>query len=295
MITFARYFKPAAVITIGGVTVASLGLPLVTQLRVSFKVRRTLSSTPDSADVAISGLDPVRVESMLAVWREVGKTKLTIATGYDGMTVPLFSGDVRTMSTSGRLDTVLVASADDAGDALADATLSGFSTAGWTVQNMIDGALAALAQADPISPIVAHPSVATAISSASPGASQAFYASVNVGKASDLLNEAARLLGCRWWIRDGQLFMARRGIPIDGVAIALPETHWLSEPSDDGKGAISVVTFCDPNIVPGRQIALVPEFSDGFDIFRAEATEHAGDNESNAPWTCSIDGRRLAG
>lgn len=290
--SFPRYFKPAVLVTLGGHVIASLGLPLVHGLHVAFRVKRTIASSPDSAEVALTGLDPDRVASVRSVFASTGRTKLTIASGYDGATVPLFAGDVRRMDETGTTDRTLIVSADDAGDALANATVQA-STAGWTPQNMIDVALAAFARADPGFPIIPDQSVATTIASANPVAVTAFYASVSVGNAKDLLDEAARLLQCRWWIRDGRLFMARRNLPTDGLAIALPETHWLDPPADDGSGLIRGATFCDPNLVPGRQIALIREDVRGIVYARAESTMHSGDMESSEPWSCAYEARRI--
>jgi hypothetical protein len=295
VISFARLYKPACGVTIAGFPVTSLGIPGVVDARIAFRVRRSLSSTPDSAQVTVWGLDPTQRLAMQTVWSELGKAKLLIASGYDGVTAQLFAGDVRTLKASVRIgpEWATTVTGDDGGDALADATIT-VSTAGLNAQNMIDLALAALTLADPVSPIVAHPSVAATIASATPGSTTLFYGSVSVGKAKDLLDEAARTLGARWWIRDGQLFMLRRRAPVPGPAILLPRTHWLDEPSEDGNGLISVSTYLDPNITPGCQIMLVGRTAlADREACRVEACEYTGDNDSASPFRCDLEARRL--
>lgn len=301
MIPFPRLYRPACTVSIAGQSVVALGVPPTVAPRVAFRVRRTLASTPDTAHVSVYGLEETRRAALGAVWHELGRAKVLLASGYDGVVGSLFAGDARelhpTVTIGPELATMVIA--DDGGDVLADATIpSGLSsTAGITARQMIDVALAcfaAKAAETGDTPIAAHPSVDAAVASATPGASTAFYASVSVGKAKDLLDEAARTLGVRWWVRDGLLYMARRGIPTDGLAVALPRAYWLDEPTEDGKGLVRVPTFLDPNIVPGRQIQLLGRVSPfSVEFFRAETCEYAGDTDSGAPFSVSCELRRI--
>lgn len=300
--TFARLYKPGVVVTLAGQTATSLGMiPGGVDPRIVFRVKRTLTSTPDTAEVGIYGLAPERRTAMQALFGETGRSVLTIAAGFEGVTIPVFRGDVRKMRATDRDggDFVTRAWADDAGDAIAEARIPAAlsSTAGLTAQQMIDVALACFAAPQGTFPgavIAPDASVGQAIATATPGATTTFYASVQVGKARDLLDEAARTLGVRWWIRDNQLFMARRGLPVGAPALAsvlLPD-HLLEEPSDDGSGLTRIVAMFDPNIQPGLQVNLVGRVAPGVtETFRAEACEYAGDVESSAPWSVTIDAR----
>lgn len=304
MISFPRLYRPACGVTIAGQAITALGLPGVVSPRVAFRVRRTMTPTPDTADVSVYGLSPERRLAIQSLWSELGRAKVLIASGYEGITAQLFAGDARSLRASVRAgaDFATICTADDAGDALADTTIT-LSTAGLTVQNMIDLALAALARGTgpvaggtPGEVVVAHPSVAATIATATPGSTTLFYSAVSIGKATDLLHEAARILGCRWWIRDSQLFMARRGVPTDGLAILLPRSHWLDEPTEDGKGLVRVSTLLDPNIVPGRQLQLVGRLAlADVETFRVETCEYSGDTDSGAPFRVDCEARRLLG
>ena len=305
MITFPRIFRPAVRVTLAGQPIEALGLPLVPSPRVSFRVTRTMTSTPDSASVAIYGLDLPRRQAMQTIWTELGRAELSVGSGYSGVTINLFRGDVRSLSSQlDGTDYVTHATADDAGDAITDAAIPpGFmSTAGVAAPKMVEIALACINSpaayvppaGPPLIPITPHPSVAAAIATMNPAALTLFYTSVRIGKARDLLDEAARIIGCRWFIRDSQLYFAKRKLPTDGLAIVLPRTHWLAEPAEDAGGTIKVATFLDPNLSPGRQCVLVGRVAPGIpEPCRIEAGEYTGDTYSGAPFRADLVVRRI--
>lgn len=295
MITFARYFKPACVVTIAALVLTNIDGE---GLRVAFTVDRTMTREPDTARVVVYNLGEAERQAAGRLFAETGRTKVTLAAGYDGVTIPLFAGDVRKLRTDRRAgpDRMTEIQADDSGDAISDvifAEVPGagagakITTTGMTAQNMIDAALAAFATYG--EPIVAHPSVAAAIAAVAPAATQTF-AVVHVGKATELIDQAARVLDVRWWIADGQLFMARRGLPTDPqLSIVLDADRLLAEPDSDGSGLWRITSLFDPNILPGRQIVV-----NGIPM-RVEATQHGGDTRaSGAPWSVACTAREFA-
>jgi hypothetical protein len=296
-----RLFRPGAVVRCAGQAVFSV--PPLLGLRVAFSVRRTIKPDPDTATVRIWGMDPARALAMQALHNELGSSTLSIDAGYEGAITRLFSGDVRRQPTLARDggDLVLAAEADDAGEAINDVTITGVSGYGLSAQNMIDAALETMnafyaVRTPPVPPIVAHPSVAAVIAAANPAATAATFSLVTVGKASDLLTEAARILGCRWFIRDSQFFLAARKLPTDTLAVELPRTHWLSEPTEDGD-LVRVTTLFDTMLAPGRQVALVGRkvFEQPWpsvEIFRAESCDYSGDTEGG-PWSIACELRRF--
>lgn len=321
MITFPRFFRPMVVVTFAGQqasNIAGVGP------HISFRVVKSLTSTPDTAEIAIYGLAPARKSAIAATFAEVGFAPLTIAVGYEGVPGALFLGDIRKMdvATFARAGVPLTATADDTGDALASATIN-ISTLGFTVQNMIDAAILAFAQPilnpstgkmlSPGTTVVPHSSVAAMIGSAQPAAVTTVYTAVHVGNATDLLDEAARLLQCRWWIRDRQLYMARAGLPIDGLAVLLPRTHWLDEPTEEGAGIVRVSTFLDPNLLPGRQVTLsgrrtpykgvrsaeqlliARDVVGDLEPFRIEHAEYVVDTHGGTPMRATLTLQRIGG
>jgi hypothetical protein len=295
----SQFFNPGVRVRLAGVDVSSGG-GQARGLRVAFSVSRTMTASPDSATVEISGLGPDSRGLLRRAWGELGFTELEISAGWGGELVRVFSGDVRDMVIPGvgsRADMPVVASADDAGDALAEALVSG-SSLGMTAENMITIALAAIErhalETHPTRPqlVAKHPSVDAAI--ASSVAQAQLFRTVSIGKASDLLDEAARILGVRWWLREGLLYMAARGAPTDGVAVSLPRTHWLDEPTEDRDGLLRVTTLFSPLLVPGRQVSIVGRASAwSVEAYRCEAVEHTGDTEDDAPWASGLVARRV--
>lgn len=317
MISFPRIFRPCVSVSFAGYPIPNLD---GTGHRIAFRVSKALTAAPDTAEVRVFGLSYATRSAMAGVFAEIGFAPMTIESGYDLVLGSLFVGDIRRLDAPpyAHADVPIVATGDDSGDAIANAPLPPAipSTLGFNAQNMIDAAILAFAQpvinpatglvSSPGTTIVPHPSVAAAVATANPAAVTTVYTFVNVGKARDLLDEAARLLGCRWWIRDKQLFMARRGLPVDGLAVELPSTHWLSEPAEEGEGVVRIATFLDPNLLPGRQVAIyrapakaltklgapppgAPEF------FRIEAGEYTGDTHGDQPWVADLTMRRILG
>lgn len=293
-----RLFRPGAVVRCAGQTLYSV--PPLLGLRVAFSVRRTMKSDPDVASVRIWGLAPERALAMQTLHNELGSSTLAIDAGYEGAITRVFSGDVKRQPTVARdgSDFVLAAEADDAGEAINEVTLSGVTGYGLSAQNMIDAAIETMnayyaVRVPPVPPIVQHPSVAAVIAASNPLATAATFSLVHVGKASDLLNEAARILGCRWWIRDSQFFLGARKLPTDGQAVYLPRTHWLSEPTEDGD-LVRLTTLFDTMLVPGRQVALVGrKIPFILEYFRAESCDYSGDTEGG-PWSIACELRRIA-
>ncbi len=309
MTAFPRYYKPSAIATLTSVagtvfSVQDINLPPPAPRgpRIAFRVSKTLMSEPDEAEVAIYNLAPEREALAGTAFAELGRAQLLLFAGYEAATTRLFTGDVRTMRSHQKegADYAWVCSADDAGDALAEITVS-YSTSGWTVANMIQIAVAALAAGDPARgilpyPLVQGPSVAAAIAAAGPAAQGTLFSGVHAGKVTDLLDEAARICKARWWVADNILHFAQRRFPTDGLAFVLRSPGWLGEPSDDGNGVTRIPVLFDPNLSPGRQVTLVDQRLQQRFVkpvpYRIDAVTHTGDTRGG-PWTSELTLRRF--
>lgn len=301
-----RYWRPSAIVTIGAQIARDINLPPPAPRgpRIAFSVRRTMTSEPDSAQISVFNLAPLRETGMSQLFHEPNafSTPVTLAAGYGAFTSTLFRGECRTMLPHVRQgpDYALVVTADDGGDALSDLTAS-YSTAGWTARNMIDVALLAFNTGDVTRgiapyPLLEHPSVAAAIA-AGPVSQTRFYTGVHAGKVRDLLDEACRILRCRWWVADGLLYMAARKLPVDTttLAVVLPRKIWLDEAQLDGEGVIRLTTLFDPKLVPGRVAILEGRVLPGLqEACRVEAVEVAGDTRAPSPWRSALTLRRIS-
>lgn len=305
MIPFRRLFKPGLSVQVGTALVTNIPLPEVATrsgLRVQFRVERSLTQTPDSAQITIWNLSPERRTAISSAFSELGVSAVQLSLGFDGIIRPFFRGDMRQIAddqASGG-DSAFVIEADDGGESIEDVTVR-LSTRGMTPSIMVDVALAFIAQGGAVARvpplpgrvIVKDPSV-NAFLAATPQAAQ-IYTAVSIGKASDLITQAARIAGCRWWIRDDTLFFGKLGLPTTPqLATVLDTNSILGRPSIDGSGLIRVSAILNPNIVPGGQIALRDRVAPGsIENFRVEHGLYEGDTEGDTPWSVQVTGRRL--
>lgn len=285
----ARYFNPTLSVTIGPVTVVfanRLGLEM------SFTVSRSMSSTPDSAQVTIANLDPVRTGQMFALFSAAGALslqQLRILAGYDATPIGLFAGDLRKF-TSRRVsgpDVFTDAVADDGGNAVADVVIPPYarSTTGRTPTDLINTALTLINSSGKSLPIVLAPPAADIM--AAGDQSRSYYSAVTIGKVTDLLDEAARRLYCRWRIRDSQLHLsALNRSDRNRPALVLLPQNIVGDISFGGSGEIEVPVLMDPNIVPGGQVSYLNS------AFRVENVVHSGATRGGL-WTSAIRGRAL--
>ena len=281
MITFGRMFKPVLVAILAGQVVPFLE----GGLRVAFTITKTLDKTPDVATCSFYNLAPERRIAAQTTFSELGRARLSIRAGYDGIAIDLFAGDIRRMQSTRRVgpDVITEVRADDGGDALADVNAQLYG-ADVKVRQMVDVALAFFAANG--HPITKHPSVDIVIGAASPLITEKGWSTAHNGKATDLLDQAARLCEARWFVRGGFLHFAARNLPLDGPAVIVERTHWLSELDEDGSGLARLSVLMDPNIEPGRPVVVqgMP--------FRVEAATYAGDTESG-PWSVAMAMRRV--
>lgn len=313
MISFEKYFDPVVTVSMAGQTFGSV--PGLDAPRVSFRITRSIEPVPDTAEIAVYNLAPERRAAMSTVFSAAGRSGVALTAGYGTVQAPVFFGFARSMRSGLGLadgDVVLRVTADDAGDVVRDARLNlpPFALRVLTPAQMIDIAVAALnemlsielalftATPSPFPPIVKHPSVDAAILAL--GALAAIdFREASGGEAASafgLLDKAARMLRCRWWIRDGMLMMSRLGLVNDpGIAVVLPPETWLAEPDDDGSGIIRAPVLFDYNLAPGRAVSFVSRQLPGVpEPCRVEYVQHTGDNYGDSPWASTITARRLA-
>lgn len=288
---FARYYNPIAIVTVVGQAITFVNGE---GLNMKIDIERTLAPEPDQCRLAIEGLDPFRARLMGQVFREtrIGQG-VTVQLGYDAVPIFAFSGVLESFTDSTRRGEALwtLATAGDGADAFDDVALPPAlnSNVGLTPQQQIDIAIAALG-------IAPGPSVPIVVAGANPLAQGPFSAS-GVRRATDLLDAACLTLRCRWWIRDRQLHMARKGLPDPtrpAIIIApqqpgprLPGVPLVEPVTFGGGGIMHAATFLEPNMVPGGQVS----YQGG--LFRIEHVVHSAETRSSTPWISRIVGRAL--
>lgn len=300
-----RYWRPSAIATLGEQIAQDINLPPPAPRgpRIAFSITRTMTSEPDSAEISVWNLAPERETAVVAKYHEVGYLPITLAAGYEGATSIVFRGEAHTVRSHVRQgpDYALVVSSRDAGDVLADLVCD-VHTAGIPAETLILAAVAKINAGDPSRgvfpyPLAPHPSVAIAVNAVQPGARTRVYTACHAGKVRDLLDEACRILRCRWWIGNGLLYFAANKLPTDmpALAVVLPRKTWLSEPQLDAEQVIKLDAFFDPMLLPGSIVILEGRVLPGVtEPCRVEAVTIAGDTRAAQPWSSSLIMRRIA-
>jgi len=255
-------------------------------LNVSFRVDRSLSSTPDTARFEIENLDPDRASLMNRAFSELGTsapevTTVTARAGYKDVLGGLFKGNLRSFRTQvqRRSSVWSVAEADDGGDVFTDVQLRLPPTIASAASTMITAAASAMS-------LTLSPSVGAVLSTSIYANTP--FTSTGSSSAAELLDAAARRLRARWWIRDGQVHMAQRGV-VDPTrpSVVISERILVGPAEEDGSGIFRLRVFMDPNVVPGGQVTFRAT------ALRVEHVVHSGETRGTSPWTSVITGRVL--
>lgn len=292
IVSFARYFKPSLRIKLGSdptevQTLAGVLDPTTidnfngTGIRVRFRVRKTITSSPNTADIDIFNMDQSRIADAVTTVATTGRSPITIYVGYDNTVSRIFSGDIKRLDS--RLiqlpDIITRMSADDSGDEIDDAHLA-LSAPFASVDQLLNIALKAfetLGKKKKIKLAQSTLEIIKTFKSKDKG-----FPLAHVGKTSEIIDEAARLLEARWWIDDGELHMSKLGRVVDGMAVVLDKDRLFSDIAQDRNGFVRFRTFCDPNIIPGRQIQIDSS------VYRVHMVEYTGDTFGGSPWTADV-------
>jgi hypothetical protein len=273
VIQAGKIFNPSVVVNVAGVTVPNLNGE---GLRIDFSVSRTLDQSPDRATCTVYNLARETRAAMQAVFGETGRARLVINAGYDGLTSIIFAGSIRSMDPSRQVgeEVLTTVTADDAGDALerVNVTLYGIDI---NVRQMVKVALAKLNAVG--YPITEHTSVQQVIGLADPFLVNTGWSTAHSGSVADLLDEAARIIGARWFIRSDQLYFSARNLPLDALPTVIPPEYRLADISRDGLGLARLPIFFEARVEPGSPVVV-----DGIS-YRVEGTTLSGDTNSG-PW-----------
>ena len=285
---FARYFNPFAIVTVVGNLITFVNGE---GLNMRITITRSLEPEPDTCELGIEGIDPVRARLMGRVFRETSAAQIVnVQLGYDAIPTNAFTGRLESFQdvVPRGQSTWTFALAGDGADAWDTDKLVPAKAALAPISTQIEGAMAVLG-------LVPSPTVAPVLAGGNPAAAGPFTES-GVRTAADLLDTACRTLRCRWWIRDGMLWLSRNGVPNPGPAIVLapnvpgprlPGTPLVEPVAYGGSGLIQCTTFLEPALVPGGQVV----YEGG--AFRVEHVVHSAETRSAAPWVSRIIGRAL--
>jgi hypothetical protein len=260
-----------------------VGTVEVNGLDVRFNIRRSLSSTPNKAEVQIWNLNKAHREEL----EQAGKAAVTLEVGYEddplGM-FQIFGGRLREVfSVWDPPDWVTKMSSGDGDNAMGSKISQSYRTGTSFFQIWRDTVNAVgVGVGNAIDKFAESASFTDALQEL--GAS-----AVLRGNAMDRLQEQAKSAGLELSIQDGVLQVTEAGKPVDPSAISVvlgPRTGLISSPMRGNKGELRVRSLIVPGIEPGRGIQLEGSLVRG--VYRVETATYKGDTASN-DWYADLE------
>jgi hypothetical protein len=248
---------------------------VVTDLRVEFRVDKSLSSEPNTCSITVYNLAE-RTRSLL----QDKPTLIRLDAGYEGSMSRLFVGDLvfsESMRTTADWESRLqVADGSRAYKARVNR--------GYARGVQARDALREIAQAMGTSPPRNIEGASELLSSYSAGL-------VLDGPAHSALTKLLGAHGLEWSIQDGHLQILRpNDVRPDQAVLVSQETGMIGTPEhsapkeNGGKPTLSVQTLLDPRIHPGGRIAL----REPGRLYKVERVSHTGDSHAEA-WETHVE------
>ncbi len=266
-------FRRAFALTLGTET-------KIEDLRVSFRVVRTLRKEPNTADISIWNLS----EKTRSALQNRGMTILLEA-GYQDDLKSLYLGDLSKVSH--RHEGPDWISTIQSGDGLnLDATriLKSFGK-GTAVKDALKGILTELGAAG-------EQALAAVRRGDLEGAEEQLINGIALaGPSPEMIQKLAAGAGLEFSIQDGQVQLLDKGKATTDEAVVLATTTGLiGSPQPGEKGIVRARSLLNGAIRPAGRVVIDSSLIDG--IFRVEKVEHSGDN-FGGDWYTDIEAKPL--
>jgi len=252
------------------------------QMRVKFKIVRSIKPSPNTAELQIFNLKPDNRKRL----EEATDLVASIQAGYIDNTAQIFSGELR-RAVSGRdgADIVTLVESGDGEIAFRNARINKSFTAGASVKSVIEALIRELGlgsgNLDDILEGLALDGTGDTLRTGS----------VMSGQVSKELTWFCDAMGIEWSIQLGNLQFTRNGQSIGTLGrVISPETGLVGIPSVDNDGILNARTFMIPDLVPSRVVEINAEFVQG--RYRIEKATYTGDTQG-AEWHVDIQAKRL--
>ena len=252
----------------------------VEKLRMSFRVSKSLSGSPNTAEIKIWNLSK---ENRYKIKREFDKATLEAGHVRAGNRGVIFNGFVRDVRhTRESTDIVTTVECGDGDEGYRKGVISKTYPAGATPKEMIDDLLEAMPEVDRgviegLDDLPAYPRPVT------------MYGSV-----VDELDKIGRTHQLYWSVQDGALEVIRGNRAIDEVVVISQASGMIGVPDITDNG-IQVDVLLNPELRIGRTIEVrseVLEMNDEQGRFRISSLEFVGGNREN-PFFARIHGERI--
>lgn len=255
----------------------------VSDLRVTFKVKKTLRKEPNTAEIRITNLS----ESSRASMRKQG-ARVVLLAGYADTVAQIFAGDARLIDH--RKDPVEWTTVIQCGDGERTYALTRFSksyVAGTSARKVISDVVAAL-RLDPGN-----------LDAVAARVTDSFLTGHSVqGNAATELERLLSARGLTWSIQDGRLQVLAARETTQTLTVLSPATGLVGSPefvspdaSAEGASTTSpylkLKSLLQPQIKPGGKIRVESANVRGA-LYRAESVTHTGDT-AGGEWHTEID------
>jgi hypothetical protein len=254
----------------------------ITDLRIKFKVERSLTRTPNQADLYIYNL----AESTRADL-ETKPLAVQIEAGYDGESRLLFDGDLRFgMSEQEGATWSTLLQLGDGDRTYVNARVNRSYRDGTTVRTVLKDAAQSMGFELP-KRLANNPALDA----------QFRTGEASHGFARDALTRLLAPFGYHWSIQNGQLEVLRDEEVSSTLAILVDKDHGMigtpkfGAPPRSGKPPhVTVKMQLNPEVFPGCLIKLASQAKTGF--FRAEKVRHRGDTHG-PEWLTEVEIRPM--
>jgi len=288
MTTAVPLFGRKVTVTIGNPTaksaqgIASGSAIQVTDLAMSFSVKKTLKPEPNTCDLTIYNLSP----DHRAALEQMQVATVQIEAGYQEGTSVLFVGDLRTgVSTHTGVDYETKLSSGDGEKAIKTARVNVAMKKGTaTPAKVLQAVASALGVGSGnLSQAVAKLQGAGIANNFSEGV-------VLSGSAFREMNSICRTCALSWSIQNGKLQILPLGQALQTSAIQIDQNSGMvGAPTIDNDGVLNVKTLLIPDVFPGRLLVLNAQRLKG--NYRIESCKYDGETHGQN-WYNTIQAKR---
>lgn len=249
----------------------------ITNLRFKFEIQRSLTSTPNTADVWIHNMSE-RSRAEL----EGKSLSVQLEAGYDGVNRLLCVGDVHfAMSEIQRTDWVTLLQVNDLGRAFTYARVNRSYASGATLRTIIRDVAASMGLGIPTN-LEKEVALDQGIN----------VGTVTKGRAQRELTRLLAPFGYNWSVQNGNLQVLRDEEARDGEALLVDQAHGMvgtpqfGAPPRNGKSPhITLKMLLYPEISPGTLVEVRSKaLSGGKGRFKVEKVKHLGDTHAPNRW-----------
>lgn len=261
--------------------VLSIGDLDVSKLDLSFKVTKSTTREPNTAEIRVVNLgrsNRITVES-------AERPTVILRVGYkaDGDPPPvLFVGNARRVYTERETsDYVTTIQSSDGGREMFEARVARSYAPGVEVVAVLGDAVDALGLGRGNLPDF---EAAYSLRTSSRTFPDGFVAS---GPARRLVDSLTRSAGLRWSVQNGAIQLMQRGQPLQDTAVRLSSSSGLiGSPTRGQDGKVTAQSLIQPGLEPGRRIVLASDaIEGGFEVRKAV---YSGQTDGT-PWYATLE------